>query len=163
MYDDNEYLDMEYFLYTTLIVKYKNNCPQIVSCCENILNGAYIIDTYAHSKHRGIKIKMICVNNEDINKYPIDDTDIYNSDSVFVKNIIQSEYIDLQELWEPNRGLKYILYKIINHCIVPIMISDHKDKITATFLSLHDTYLIGIDTNTYYDSIYNMKSFEYNL
>ena len=169
MTDDNEYLDMNYFLYTSVIVKYVNNYPQIIACCENILNGAYIIDTYQPSlknnknNKNNKKYKMICVNNEDIDTYPIEDIDIYNSDCVFVKDILISEYIDLKDLWEQTDRFVYIIYKINNNNIIPIMVSEKKDIIMKQFELLRDAYLVYIRTNTYYESHYKMEQFIYTI
>ena len=157
----DEYLDMNYFLYTSIIVQYKNNYPYINACCENILNGTYIINK--HTLHKDIKVKMICVNNEDIDRYPLEDTEIYNKNSIFIKDIIQSDYIDLNELWEQTNRFLYIIYRIINNNIIPIMVSENKKKIMDIFYTLHDVYLIYLQTNTYYTSNYKMKEFIYLL
>ena len=159
MFSKDEYLDMNYFLYTSIIVQYKNNYPYITSCCENILNGVYIInkDTLSNDK----KVKMICITNEDIDIYPIEDTEIYSKDSIFIKDIIHSEYIDVDELWEQTSRCVYIIYKINNNNITPIMISEDKKKIMDIFSTLHDVYLIYLQTNTYYTSNYDMKEFKY--
>lgn len=162
MSDDNEYLDIDYFLYISLIVEYTNNLPRIVSCCENILNGTYLMYTQVTVKKNN-KCKLLCVNNKEIDKNKIDDIEIYNKDSLFIKNIIQSEYIDLKELWEiPNKKI-YILYTILTNDIVPVMVSENKDKIMSTFKSLHDIYLICLHVNIYYKSMYEMEECIYKL
>ena len=157
---NKEYLDMNYFLYMSLIVEYTNNFPKIVSCCENILNGSYVIYKHFTSKNSN-KCKMLCIHNEDTNKNNIDDYEIYNEESMFIKDIVQSEYIDLKELWEITDKKIYIVYRIIDNNIVPISISENKNNIMKVFSNLKNVYLIYLNTNKYYKTNYDMEEFKY--
>ena len=67
MSDDNEYLDIDYFLYISLIVEYTNNLPRIVSCCENILNGTYLMYTQVTvKKNNKGQLHIVCLHSSPI-------------------------------------------------------------------------------------------------
>ena len=75
----------------------------------------------------------------------------------------QKKYIDLKELWEQTDRFVYIIYNINNNNIIPIMVSEKKDIIMKQFELLHDSYLVYIRTNTYYESHYKMEQFIYTI
>ena len=161
MFND-EYLDMDFFIYYAIIVEYKNNFPCIVSFCENILNEVYVINKYATNLDKHItKTKLLCINTDHLDKSDINNIEIHNGNGVFIKNIIYSEYIDLDSLWSLSNEYMYILYTIQNNTIKLIMFSKKKHKIEQYMKELNNVYLIKLNINKYYSSYYKMDTFIY--
>ena len=166
----DEYMDCEYFVYSSIIIEYRNNFPCIIAFCENILNGTYIIKNKHKNKNKN-KIRMLCISNDSLTSldsldsldslesYNIEDIQIYNSDSIFIKDIINSDYIDLNEMYEESKQYIFILYLIANNNINIIMISKNKDKIFKKQNNLHNVYIIKVKINKPYNSQYDMESF----
>ena len=161
----DEYMDCEYFIYSSIIIEYRNNFPCIIAFCENILNGTYIIKNKNKHKNKN-KIRMLCISNDSLDSldsYNIEDIQIYNSDSIFIKDIINSDYINLNEMYEESKEHIFILYSIINNTINIIMISKNKNKIFKKQNDLHNVYSIKVKINKPYNSYYNMESFIYKV